>query len=59
MEKIKQSMLIDNDSPSTVNIASGLVFKTHYDKDKEICSNEKPEFEEAATDHEVACHFSD
>ena len=59
IEKNKKLILIEGDLPSPVNPPSGCVFRTRCHKAKEICSNEKPEFKEAATDHEVACHFSD
>ena len=59
IEKNKKLILIEGDLPSPVNPPSGCVFRTRCHKAKEICSNEKPEFKEVATDHEVACHFSD
>ena len=59
IEKNKKLILIEGDLPSPVNPPSGCVFRTRCHKAKEICSNEKPEFKEEATDHEVACHFSD
>lgn len=59
IEKNKKLILIEGDLPSPVDPPSGCVFRTRCHKAKEICSNEKPEFKEAATDHEVACHFSD
>ena len=59
IEKNKKLILIEGDLPSPVNPPSGCVFRTRCHKAKEICSNDKPEFKEAATDHEVACHFND
>ena len=59
IEKNKKLILIEGDLPSPVNPPSGCVFRTRCHKAKEICSKEKPEFKEAATDHEVACHFND
>ena len=59
IEKNKKLILIEGDLPSPVNPPSGCVFRTRCHKAKEICSNDKPEFKETATDHEVACHFSD
>ena len=59
IEKNKKLILIEGDLPSPVNPPSGCVFRTRCHKAKEICSNEKPKFKEAATDHEVACHFND
>ena len=59
IEKNKKLILIEGDLPSPVYPPSGCVFRTRCHKSKEICSNEKPEFKEAATDHEVACHFND
>ena len=59
IEKNKKLILIEGDLPSPVNPPSGCVFRTRCYKAKEICSNEKPKFKEATTDHEVACHFND
>ena len=59
IEKNKKLILIEGDLPSPVNPPSGCVFRTRCHKAKEICSNEKPKFKEAATDDEVACHFND
>jgi oligopeptide transport system ATP-binding protein len=59
IEKNKKLILIEGDLPSPVNPPSGCVFRTRCHKAKEICSNEKPKFKEAAPDHEVACHFND
>ena len=59
IEKNKKLILIEGDLPSPVNPPSGCVFRTRCHKAKEICSNEKPKFKEAVTDHEVACHFND
>ena len=59
IEKNKKLILIEGDLPSPVEPPSGCVFRTRCHKAKEICSNEKPKFKEAATDHEVACHFND
>ena len=59
IEKNKKLILIEGDLPSPVEPPSGCVFRTRCHKAKEICSNEKPEFKEAVTDHEVACHFND
>jgi len=59
IEKNKKLILIEGDLPSPVNPPSGCVFRTRCHKAKEICSNEKPKFKEAAIDHEVACHFND
>ena len=59
IEKNKKLILIEGDLPSPVDPPSGCVFRTRCHKAREICSNEKPKFKEAATDHEVACHFSD
>ena len=59
IEKNKKLILIEGDLPSPVNPPSGCVFRTRCHKAKEICSNDKPEFKEAAKNHEVACHFND
>ena len=59
IEKQKDLILIEGDLPSPVNPPSGCVFRTRCQKAQEICSEEKPEFKEAATNHKVACHFND
>ena len=59
IEKQKDLILIEGDLPSPVNPPSGCVFRTRCQKAQEICSKEKPEFKEAATNHKVACHFHD
>ena len=59
IEKNKELILIEGDLPSPVNPPSGCVFRTRCQKAQEICSKEKPEFKEAATNHKVACHFND
>ena len=59
IEKQKVLILIEGDLPSPVNPPSGCVFRTRCQKAQEICSKEKPEFKEAATNHKVACHFND
>jgi oligopeptide transport system ATP-binding protein len=59
IEKQKDLILIEGDLPSPVNPPSGCVFRTRCQKAQEICSKEKPEFKEAATNHKVACHFND
>ena len=59
IEKQKDLILIEGDLPSPVNPPSGCVFRTRCHKAQEICSKEKPEFKEAATNHKVACHFND
>ena len=59
IEKQKDLILIEGDLPSPVNPPSGCVFRTRCQKSQEICSEEKPEFIEASSSHEVACHFHD
>jgi oligopeptide transport system ATP-binding protein len=59
IEKQKDLILIEGDLPSPVNPPSGCVFRTRCQKAQEICSKEKPDFIEAATNHKVACHFHD
>jgi len=59
IEKNKDLILIEGDLPSPINPPSGCVFRTRCKKVKDICSQEKPELKEAASSHEVACHFHD
>jgi oligopeptide transport system ATP-binding protein len=58
IEKNKELILIEGDLPSPINPPSGCVFRTRCRLAQDICSNEKPEFKNAANDHKVACHFS-
>ena len=59
VEKNKDLILIEGDLPSPINPPSGCVFRTRCKKAQDICSKEKPELKEAASSHEVACHFHD
>jgi oligopeptide transport system ATP-binding protein len=59
VEKNKDLILIEGDLPSPINPPSGCVFCTRCKKAQDICSQEKPELKEAASSHEVACHFND
>ena len=59
IEKNKDLILIEGDLPSPINPPSGCVFRTRCKKAQDICSQEKPELKEAASSHEVACHFND
>ena len=59
IEKNKSLILIKGDLPSPINPPSGCVFRTRCKKAQDICSEEKPELKEAASSHEVACHFHD
>jgi len=59
IEKNKDVILIEGDLPSPINPPSGCVFRTRCKKAQDICSQEKPELKEAASSHEVACHFHD
>ena len=59
IEKNKNLILIEGDLPSPINPPSGCVFRTRCKKVQDICSQEKPELKEAASSHEVACHFND
>ncbi len=59
IEKNKDLILIEGDLPSPINPPSGCIFRTRCKKAQDICSQEKPELKEAASSHEVACHFND
>jgi oligopeptide transport system ATP-binding protein len=59
IEKNKDLILLEGDLPSPINPPSGCVFRTRCKKAQDICSKEKPELKEAASSHEVACHFHD
>jgi len=59
IEKNKDLILIEGDLPSPINPPSGCVFRTRCNKAQDICSQEKPDLKEAASSHEVACHFHD
>ena len=59
VEKTKNLIMIEGDLPSPINPPSGCVFRTRCQKAQDICSQEKPEFKEVSSSHEVACHFND
>jgi oligopeptide transport system ATP-binding protein len=59
IEKNKDFILLEGDLPSPINPPSGCVFRTRCKKAQDICSQDKPELKEAASSHEVACHFHD
>jgi oligopeptide transport system ATP-binding protein len=59
IEKNKELILIKGDRPSAINPPSGCVFRTRCPKAQEICSREKPEYQDTGNDHMVACHFHD
>ena len=59
IEKNKNLIMIEGDLPSPINPPSGCVFRTRCQKAQDICSQEKPEFKEVSSSHEVACHFND
>ena len=59
IEKNKDLILLEGDLPSPINPPSGCVFRTRCKKAQDICSQDKPELKEAASSHEVACHFHD
>ena len=59
VEKTKNLIIIEGDLPSPINPPSGCVFRTRCQKAQDICSQDKPEFKEVSSSHEVACHFND
>jgi len=59
IEKNKNLIMIEGDLPSPINPPSGCVFRTRCQKAQDICSQDKPEFKEVSSNHEVACHFND
>ena len=59
IEKNKELILIKGDLPSAIDPPSGCVFRTRCHKAQEICSREKPEYQDTGNDHMVACHFHD
>ncbi|MDC0198369.1 murein tripeptide/oligopeptide ABC transporter ATP binding protein OppF [Candidatus Thioglobus sp.] len=59
VEKNKNLIMIEGDLPSPINPPSGCVFRTRCQKAQDICSQDKPEFKEVSSNHEVACHFND
>ena len=59
IEKNKKLILIEGDLPSPISPPSGCVFRTRCPKVQDICSREKPAFEDTGNGHMVACHFYD
>ncbi len=59
VEKYKEVILIEGDLPSPLAPPSGCVFRTRCPREREVCSRDKPVFENVSDGHGVACHFHD
>ncbi|NLJ94272.1 MAG: ATP-binding cassette domain-containing protein [Clostridiaceae bacterium] len=49
-------IILEGDIPSPLNAPSGCPFRTRCPYAKDICAESMPEFEEASTEHFIACH---
>lgn len=59
IERNKKMILLEGDLPSPINPPSGCVFRTRCPKVKDKCSEVKPELQNKAEEHWVACHFAE
>ena len=55
-EQAKKRILLRGDPPSPLDPPSGCVFRTRCSKASDICAQETPSMDTAATEHYVACH---
>jgi oligopeptide transport system ATP-binding protein len=57
VERKRQRIILSGEVPSPVNPPSGCRFRTRCPLAQQICTDQKPEFREAAPDHFAACHL--
>ncbi len=57
MEESRERIILQGELPSPINPPSGCVFSTRCPFAMDICSREKPTWQEAESNHFVACHL--
>ncbi|MCM3741980.1 ATP-binding cassette domain-containing protein [Oceanobacillus luteolus] len=57
IEEKRERIILEGDLPSPINPPSGCVFRTRCPFAMEVCSKEKPEWQEVENNHFVACHL--
>ncbi|MGE5703930.1 MAG: ABC transporter ATP-binding protein [Clostridia bacterium] len=57
LELSRERIILEGDVPSPINPPSGCVFRTRCPVAKEICSKQKPVWQEVAPEHFAACHL--
>ncbi|GAA0605138.1 ATP-binding cassette domain-containing protein [Virgibacillus siamensis] len=57
MEDSRERIILHGELPSPINPPSGCVFRTRCPMAMDICSVQKPEWQEIEQDHYVACHL--
>lgn len=59
IEERRERILLKGELPSPIDPPSGCVFRTRCPMAMEICSHEKPIWQEVESNHFVACHLFD
>ncbi|MFT8320290.1 MAG: oligopeptide/dipeptide ABC transporter ATP-binding protein [Bacillus sp. (in: firmicutes)] len=57
LEDQRERIILEGELPSPINPPSGCVFRTRCPKAMDICTKEKPLWQEVGTNHFVACHL--
>ncbi|WP_174614915.1 ABC transporter ATP-binding protein [Virgibacillus ihumii] len=57
IEDSRERIILHGELPSPINPPSGCVFRTRCPMAMDICSVQKPEWQEIEQDHYVACHL--
>src|SRR5699024_12786938 len=59
LERTRERIEVKGELPSPIDPPSGCVFRTRCPFAQDICSQERPKFEEHKPGHFVACHMLD
>lgn len=57
IEEARERIILQGELPSPINPPSGCVFRTRCPFAMEICTREKPQWQEVENNHYVACHL--